>query len=316
MNQWIYLAQAATGDANGKRFEKALDALRQAAGRVVIPLASVHYMEIEGNRNASRRQDLARPMEELSGFVCVVPRSSILQVELDAALAQVFGTPFCFTNAPLLGWGAIQAFGRRGGLKVYSEDEGDVTERTRQEWPGGPAAFDAWSYAADTEVTRAILRGPTGEGEIAEMRARGWDPTFARRIARDRAQSEHELAQCLVAHPGVPAANWCSPCAIPRAASCGDSNPEGGTPPSAHSMRRQELRIQARSSTCLARCASLRGSGESASQRHSATMLGSSVSGRWRSNNASVSPISVAAGASTPCSPSWCAAWPTRWHGP
>jgi hypothetical protein len=201
MNQWIYLAQAATGHANGKRFEKALDALRQAAGGVVIPLASVHYMEIEGNRDASRRQDLARLMEELSGFVCVVPRSSILQVELDAALAQVFGTPFRFTNAPLLGWGAIQAFGRRGGLKVYSEDEGDVTERTRQEWPGGPAAFDAWSYAADTEVTRAILRGPTGEDEIAEMRARGWDPTVARRIAEGRAQSEHELARRLVAHP-------------------------------------------------------------------------------------------------------------------
>jgi hypothetical protein len=65
----------------------------------------------------------------------------------------------------------------------------------------GPAAFDAWSYAADTEVTRAILRGPKGEDEIAEMRARGWDPTVARRIAEDRAQSEHKLAQRLVAHP-------------------------------------------------------------------------------------------------------------------
>jgi hypothetical protein len=69
---------------------------------VVIPLASVHYMEIEGNRDAARRSDLARLMEELSGFVCVLPRSSIAQVELDAALAQLLGTSYRFSNAPSL----------------------------------------------------------------------------------------------------------------------------------------------------------------------------------------------------------------------
>jgi hypothetical protein len=102
MNHWIYLAQAATGHANGGRYQRALDALWEAAGRVVIPLASVHYMEIEGNRDAARRSDLARLMEELSGFVCVLPRSSIAQVELDAALAQLLGTSYRFSNAPSL----------------------------------------------------------------------------------------------------------------------------------------------------------------------------------------------------------------------
>ncbi len=104
MNHWIYLAQAATGHANGGRYQQALDALRQAAERVAIPLASVHYMEIEGNRDARQRSDLATLLEELSGFVCVLPRSSIAQVELDAALAQLLGTLSRFTNAPLLGW--------------------------------------------------------------------------------------------------------------------------------------------------------------------------------------------------------------------
>jgi hypothetical protein len=200
MNHWIYLAQAATGHANGGRYQRALDALRHTAGRVAIPLAAVHYMEIEGTRDAARRLDLARLMEELSGFVCVMPRSSIVQVELDAALAQLLGTPFRVANAPLLGWGVIQAFGKRGGLTVHSEEEGDITARTRQEWPGGPAAFDAWSRAADLQVTRAVLRGPTGE-EVAHMRARGWDPTVARRIAEDRAESERELVQRLIAKP-------------------------------------------------------------------------------------------------------------------
>jgi hypothetical protein len=201
MNHWIFLAQAATGHANGGRYQKALDALRRAAGRVAIPLASVHYMEIEGNRDARQRSDLTRLMEELSGFVCVLPRSSIAQVELDAALAQLLGTASRFSNAPLLGWGVMQALGRRGGLTVHSEDEGDVTAQVRQEWPGGPAAFDAWSRDGDLQLTRAVLRGPTGEDVADDMRARGWDPTVARRIAEDRAQSERELAQRLIAEP-------------------------------------------------------------------------------------------------------------------
>jgi hypothetical protein len=201
MNHWIYLAQAATGHANGKRYQRALDALRHAAGNLVIPLASVHYMEIEGNRNAARRADLVSVMEELSSFVCIAPRSSVVRVELDAALVRLLDTPSRFTNVPILGWGVIQAFGRRGGLTVHSEDGGDITTRTRQEWPGGPAAFDAWSRAADLAVTRGVLRGPTDEKEATEMRARGWDSTATRRIAEDRAQSERELAEQLVLKP-------------------------------------------------------------------------------------------------------------------
>ena len=199
MNHWIYLAQAATGHANGQRYQEALDALRQAAGRVVIPLASVHYMEMEGNRNAAQRLDVASIMEELTDFVCLMPRSSVLRVELDAALAQLIGTPHRFENGRLLSWGVLQTFGRRGGLSVHSV-EGNITAKTRQTWPGGPAAFDAWSREADLQLTRAVLRGPTEEG-VEDMRARGWDPAVARRIAEDRAGSERELVARLDAEP-------------------------------------------------------------------------------------------------------------------
>ncbi len=201
MNHWIYLAQAATGHASGRRHRKALDALRQAAGRVVIPLASVHYMEMEGNRHAAQRFDVAGVMEELSGFACVMPRSDILTVEIDAALAQLLGTPRRFRDAQLLGWGVLQAWGMRGGLTVRSPEEGDITARTRQTWPGGPAAFDAWSRNADLELTRSVLRGPTDENAAADMRSRGWDPSVARQIADDRARSEQELAAMLDAKP-------------------------------------------------------------------------------------------------------------------
>jgi hypothetical protein len=48
---------------------------------------------------------------------------------------------------------------------------------------------------------RRIARADVGEKDVAEMSARGWDPTVARRIAEDRAQSERELVQQLVVEP-------------------------------------------------------------------------------------------------------------------
>lgn len=108
MNQWIYLAQAATGHANGKRYEKALEALRSAGGTVVIPLSAAHYMEVDGIRDAERRSNLARLMEELSGFVCIMPRSSVMRVELDAALAQLLGTPSLSPARRSWAWGPFK----------------------------------------------------------------------------------------------------------------------------------------------------------------------------------------------------------------
>ena len=127
MNHWIYLAQAATGHPNGRRYRVALDKLREAADRIVIPLACVHYMEMEGNRNSAQRADVANIMEELSGPL-VSPRSSILRLEVDDALARLGGLLSRFDDAALLGWGVLQAFGRRGGLSVHS-GHGDVTAK-------------------------------------------------------------------------------------------------------------------------------------------------------------------------------------------
>jgi len=84
--------------------------------------------------------------------------------------------PTGFLNARLLGWGVLQAFGRRGGLSVHSADEGDVTARTRQDWPGGPAAFDAWSgapaYALHHRVSSRVS-GPCSDTRSWRTRASG-----------------------------------------------------------------------------------------------------------------------------------------------
>jgi len=200
LNHWIYLAKAATGHRTGTQFQPALEALRHAAGRVVIPLSSVHYMEMGGIADPRRRFDVASVMEELSGFVCVMPRSTIMEIEIEAALADAIGTEARFGQVRLLGWGALQAWGRRGGLRVHSETDGDVTAKSRQTWPGGPAAFDAWTRGAELLLARSVLRGPTDE-EALPLQGLGWDPTVAGRIAEDRARSEREQAARFDAEP-------------------------------------------------------------------------------------------------------------------
>jgi hypothetical protein len=200
MNHWIHLAQAATGHRSGRQFQPLLQVLREAAGSVVMPLSSVHYMEMSGIKDPRQRFDVASVMEQLTGFVCVQPRSTIMEIEIEAALADAIGTEARFGQVPLLGCGALQAFGRRGGLHVRSETGDDVTDKARQTWPGGPGAFDAWAREAEVLLARSVLRGPTDE-EVPAIQALGWDPTVARQIAEQRARSEREQAARFDAEP-------------------------------------------------------------------------------------------------------------------
>jgi hypothetical protein len=143
---------------------------------VVIPLESVHYMEIEGNRDARQQLDLARLMEELSGFVCVLPRSSIAQVDLarrygvvvpsfeellprvkrvHAAVRRVIARAGCELASALLvcelqaaGWPAVFVLGHylapdapageRGPLHAWVELDGVLLDPTRDQFSESP----------------------------------------------------------------------------------------------------------------------------------------------------------------------------------
>jgi len=199
-NHWSDLSDAANGRPHATSLEAALEALRHAE-HVAFPLASVQYVEMEGEIQRRRRRDMSALMEELSDFVCLPPRSNIVTVEVDAALAQLIDTSMGYTRALRLGRGVMQACGRNGGLRVYSPDGGDVTDRARAEWLAGPAAFDAFSRHADRQLTRSVLVGPQDEETELDLRARGWDPTVGKRIAEDRAATERELQVMLSAEP-------------------------------------------------------------------------------------------------------------------
>ena len=200
LNHWIGLAKAATGHGDGERHRPALKALRAAAQQFVVVLAAPLYMEMAGIRDPRQRFDIAAVMEELSGFRCLMTGSEVTTLELDAAVARIAGTHERFGSLPLIGTGALQAFGRVGGLRVRSADGDDVTERARREWRGGPEAFDAFRAEAELMLDRAILRGPTDD-EVPKLQARGWDPTTAKRTATRRAEQQREHARALDEEP-------------------------------------------------------------------------------------------------------------------
>ncbi|MDQ3887086.1 MAG: hypothetical protein M3308_08825 [Actinomycetota bacterium] len=49
-------------------------------------MSSTHYMEMINIRDPRQRRDIARVMEELSGFAALQPRDLIFRHELDAVL--------------------------------------------------------------------------------------------------------------------------------------------------------------------------------------------------------------------------------------
>jgi hypothetical protein len=202
LNHWISLAKADTDHRDGARFRDALEFVRHLGDRVVIPLASVHYMEMGAIADPQQRFAIAGVMEELTGFACIVPRSTVIRLEIDAGLARIVQAEPRFTRVGLLGHGVMQAFGKRGGLQVRLDDGEVVTSQIRELWPDGEHEFDEFIRSGELLLDRSVLRGPT-DAEAPALRERGWDPTGSRAVAEDRAASERELVQQLDDKPGL-----------------------------------------------------------------------------------------------------------------
>jgi len=187
LNHWINLARAAKGLPTGDAYRLALEACREArrTGVALFPLADAHYVETSKINDPRQRADLASIMEELSGFVTLLSRPDVMRLELDAALANLLPNKQTFLPAlPLLGRGVFWAFGRVG-LRIRDGGR-DVTEQFREEWPEG---FERMFRHSE----HRFLAGPADD-QLADMRARGWQPDAAFRVAEDRAKEEREQA--------------------------------------------------------------------------------------------------------------------------
>lgn len=203
LNHWISLAKAAVGHPDGARHRGALNALRElrAAGQVLLPLSSTHYMEMVRIRSARQRFHVADVMEELSDFACLMGRTIVIRLEIQEAFCRLLGEGARIYDAlPLIGNGGMQALGMGGDLRIRNQEGEDVTDDARARWPEGPEAFDTWRRDAERHLNQALLRGPS-EDEKQELREEGWSPEKAMEVTKKRAQQENEQAARLAEEP-------------------------------------------------------------------------------------------------------------------
>jgi hypothetical protein len=193
--QWIYLAQAATGHQNGAKARPSLEALRalKANGSIICPLSLIHLMETSAS-TPRQRADLASVMEELSSFACLLPRSGVMLLELEAVLDEVRPRSRGYAPIPLIGNGTMFACGKSGRFNVYDSDGRLITDEVRSSFPGGPDEFDRIMAQAHIDLDRGVLRGPQDAAEEARLIAYGWNPRTAAVIGDERAKQEQEQA--------------------------------------------------------------------------------------------------------------------------
>jgi len=191
LNHWIALAKASVGHSDGKRFATTLTACRAAhlGGRAIFVLSATHYMEMDKIKKPEQRGDVARIMEELSGYASLVNRATVMELELAAMLDRSVTEPIVEPEILLLGRGVRHSLGRGSGLTICGP-AGDVTEKVRTQM--GAEQFDSLVDKAKFLLDRSVLRGPTAD-EIGELRAQGWQPEAAIQVAENRATQEQKL---------------------------------------------------------------------------------------------------------------------------
>lgn len=187
---WIHLAQADTGHADGSEYLPALRAARaaKAAGTAVFPLSVTHYNETIKITDPKQRGDIAKLMEELSGFTSLPARRLVALYELDAALLPAAGLgPSVLPQLDLLGHGFRWSHYSQVVGRFVGPDGTDGSELLREAI--GQGGLTALQAAVELSLERALLTGPSDQ-DLPKLQALGYDPAAIVRAAQDRAENE------------------------------------------------------------------------------------------------------------------------------
>ncbi|MEX2255039.1 MAG: hypothetical protein WEC34_06350 [Acidimicrobiia bacterium] len=203
LNHWIGFAKALAGHADGHAYREWFDrcmALVQN-GQVVFPISDAVYTEVSKIGQYRQRRDIREAIEALSHFVVVTSRPVIATHEVETLLDEAVGpNPVPINTMDYLDWGVARAFGMMGGFRVRDGDHADITNEVRATWPGGSDAFDAVVAAAELDLNRSVLDGPSADEE-PQLRALGWDPTGTIAVTENRARQELEQVERFNADP-------------------------------------------------------------------------------------------------------------------
>lgn len=112
-NKWIDLTKARVGRADGQKYQTVLEKITEVVrqGKAVFPLSWLHFVETRKKRDLKKRKELAEVMAEVSQGIAIIPKSMIMDWELEHAIAIAFGeTP---TPVPsVFGYGMPMISGR------------------------------------------------------------------------------------------------------------------------------------------------------------------------------------------------------------
>ena len=195
LNHWIALSKAHSGHQDGEKHRSILDACLKAVGdgRAVFPLSEYIYLEILKNTNSRQRRILREVIEQVCRYVVVTSLAHVVNHEIEAVLDQMVGlNPVPLNKTNYLDFGVNRAFGRVGDVRIESSSGEDVTDEVRNKHPLGPEGFDKVLLAAQIEMDRKVIDGPTSQEE-PKLREDGWSPEVIVQMYEQKAADE--LAQ-------------------------------------------------------------------------------------------------------------------------
>ena len=195
LNQWIYLAQAATGCSQSNAATNALQACREArrSNAAQFVLSGTHYAEMLKIKDPAQRRAIANVMEELTDFATLVSRVVVMELELSSVLDLIANSASPLGEVLLVGRGVRHSAGLQSGARLMSPT-GDQTARIRER--EGPEGFNRLMAEAILQLERSVLRGPS-DVQLSTLRAYGWNPEAVIRIAENRAAEERAQTERL-----------------------------------------------------------------------------------------------------------------------
>jgi len=212
LNHYIQLAKARRA-ANGQTGEDgrpikvlpgyaellAAARLAKAERRAMFPLSAVHFIEVQ-NRVPSPRQrrHVADVMEEFSGFVYLLGRPFLVQMEISAGLDKVYGIPASYVPMPLLHNSVSAAFGRHGGFRFVDEHGNDAERQRREEV--GDEEYERQMAEMNYMAERRLLEGPQ-DSQLAYLRTLGYAPETYEVGVQSRLDFERQTSMILENDP-------------------------------------------------------------------------------------------------------------------
>jgi len=204
MNVWVSMARGTSqGDQKWTAVRSALETA-VARGRVVIPLAVAHYLELWHRRDQRPREQVGALMRDVTGYATIPSPYVVRRREVRALVTRLAGVPRSLpSTSDLLGHGAAHAFGSPHGRFRFVESLASADNAVSE----GPAV-------APPDNWEALERsGPAWEwlqlvGTQAILVNAGVERTPEHRYGTQHMHDELRLRESIIREPGTPAQLW------------------------------------------------------------------------------------------------------------